>query len=95
MDDDAKKLTQRYLAACHAMQTAVLIDQTLNHNESEKHLRVGINSALVDHGALVGLLVKKGIITDLEYRKALAEGMEAEVERYRKLLDLPLNVDVK
>lgn len=47
-----------------------------------KHLRVGINTAHVDHAALAGLLIKKGIITQEEYMDALVEAMEAEVKRY-------------
>jgi hypothetical protein len=37
---------------------------------------------MVEHGALVKLLVDKGIITIEEYRTALVEGAEAEAKRY-------------
>lgn len=51
-----------------------------------KHLRVGINTALADHGALVVLLVEKGVITDGEYLTACANAMEAEVARLEQAL---------
>jgi hypothetical protein len=49
--------------------------------ESSKHLRVGINTALVDHAALAELLIAKGLITRKEYAKALADAMEREHRR--------------
>lgn len=47
-----------------------------------KHLRVGVNSAMADHGALVRLLVAKGVITDEEYVAAITEAVEQERDRY-------------
>lgn len=84
---------ERYLAAAHAMQTAVALDQTRGSDDgSPKHLRVGVNTALVDAGGLVKLLVDKGVITIEEYQKAIADAMEQEVKNYRKRLNLPDNV---
>lgn len=57
---------------------------------SPKHLRVGVNSAMSDHGALARLLIDKGFFTEEEYVKAIADMMEAEAERYQS--DLPPNV---
>ncbi len=94
MSDEQKlqELDQRYRAAAHAMQTGVLLrmqregarfaDDT--HETAPKHLRVGINSAMVDTGAMAMLLIRKGIITELEYREVLVEMMEREAESYRK-----------
>lgn len=80
---------QRYLDACHAMQTGVKYEmekESLRGVEpgatSPKHLRVGVNSALVSHGALVKLLVDKGILTQDEYFASQADAMEAEVALY-------------
>jgi len=47
-----------------------------------KHLRVGINVALSDMGALVKLLIAKGVITQAEYEEAATEMMEREKQRY-------------
>lgn len=92
MSDDR----QRYLDACHAMQTGVQLELTRKGEDgaaaNPKHLRVGVNVALCDHAALVALLVDKGIITREEYCEALAETMEAEVGRYKVALGLGDNV---
>jgi hypothetical protein len=80
---------KRYDAACHAMQTGVkwemeydLLRGVEPHATTPKHLRVGVNSALVSHGALVKLLVEKGVITEDEYVTSQADAMEAEVKLY-------------
>lgn len=89
----SKEDMERYYAAAHAMQTAVALTMERDGAEtSPKHLRVGVNVALRDLGSLVALLVEKGVITPDEYQKAIADGMEEEVETYRKGLDLPDNV---
>ena len=41
---------------------------------------------MVEHAALVGLLVSKGIFTNEEYADALIEGMQREVDSYEKKL---------
>jgi hypothetical protein len=80
MEDEA-----RYIAAAHAMQSGVAMEMNYRSQPTEpKHLRVGINSAMVDHSALAKILIDKGIITDAEYMKALADAMEAEKLRYEK-----------
>ena len=78
---------ERYLAAAHAMQSGVAMKMHHDHKETDpKHLRVGINAAMVEHGAIAKLLVAKGIFTEAEYIKALADEMEAEAELYRSEL---------
>lgn len=87
---------QRYHDAAHEMQTGVAMDQQLGSQDgSPKHLRVGINSAMVDHGALVKLLIAKGVLTEEEYYQAIREGMEAEAVRYKKILSKRLGKDVE
>lgn len=90
---------ERYHLAQHAMQTGVSIMMALNDPGknvnafvsgigdvpgAEKHLRVGINSSMVDNTALAKILMAKGIFTRDEYEKYLADEMESEVERYRQ-----------
>lgn len=53
---------------------------------SPKHLRVGVNSAMMECSAVSRLLMAKGVITEEEYFTALAEGMEAEVSGYEEQL---------
>jgi hypothetical protein len=62
---------------------------------SPKHLRVGVNAAMSDHGALVRLLIQKGIITHEEYSTAIADAMENEVQSYKDDLGLGPNVDLR
>lgn len=51
-----------------------------------KHLRVGVNTALADAGALVKLLIDKGLFTEDEYFDALVESMQREVDAYEARL---------
>lgn len=84
---ELEALNARYLAAMHAVQSGVAMD--LQHDPASgtpKHLRVGVNSALVNQAALVRLLITKGLITEMEYMTALAEEAEAEQRRYEELL---------
>lgn len=81
--DDQRR---RYEAAAHAMQSGVAADQSSGGRESHKHLRVGINSAMVETSAIGQLLMAKGIVSADEYAEAIVAGMEAEVLRYQQLL---------
>ena len=77
----------KYLELCHAMQTGVAFSMEKdNKDTTPKHLRVGINVAMSDHGALMNILFKKGIVTEDEYYDAMIESMEREVEMYRQKL---------
>lgn len=75
---------RRYQAAVHAYQSAIALHITrLGENSAgadPKHLRVGICSAMSDHGALARLLVTKGIISEEEYLEAIVDGAELEAE---------------
>lgn len=73
----------RYETALHAMQAGVALDAEAGDPScTPKHLRVGVNSALVDSGALATLLIAKRLITTVEYYEALAEAAEKERDRY-------------
>lgn len=85
----------RYYAAAHAMQTGVASTMYTSNETSAKHLRVGVNSALVDSGALASLLLNKGIITEVEYFEALAERMEAEASYYAERVSKQAGREVK
>lgn len=74
---------QRYDNALHAMQTGIAMLANYEPSLYElKHLRVGVNSALVSENALATLLISKGIITLAEYEKAQADAAEREVRMY-------------
>jgi hypothetical protein len=91
-----QELAEEYKALCHAMQSGVQME--MNHGSTDthpKHLRVGINSALVDSSSLAKLLMAKGIITEQEYYEAITEGMRAEVARYEKALSERMGANIK
>ena len=78
---------ERYLAAAHAMQSGVATTMQIDSDTtSPKHLRVGVNSAMCDHAALVRLLIAKGLFTQEEYTKEVADEMERERTRYEARL---------
>lgn len=78
---------QRYLAAAHAMQSGVAARMNIDPKDTTpKHLRVGVNSAMVEHNALAKLLIDKGIISEAEYVAAQADAMEREKALYEREL---------
>lgn len=78
---------ERYNAAAHAMQSGVAMEMSAGSKDTEpKHLRVGVNSALVNDEGLAALLIEKGIFTEDEYVKAIADAMEREKVRYEERL---------
>lgn len=80
-------LQEEYRELMHAMQTGV---EYLKEKEPKlvdtKHLRVGVNSALVSLGATVKLLIDKGLLTEHEYWKALVDAMKEEVQSHEAAL---------
>ncbi len=84
MTEDEKNI-ERYTTAMHGVQTGVKFEmqhETREGPTSPKHLRVGINSAMVNDEAVANLLIDKGIFTRSEYLKYLADAAEAELARY-------------
>ena len=89
-------LDARYMAAAHAMQSGVAMWMNYDSKETDpKGLRVGINSAMVEHGALVKLLIEKGVFTNEEFMLSLIEMMEREVEGYRQRIEQRLGGKMK
>ena len=82
-------LQARYAAALHAVQSATkFLIQRAQWNGDEslaganpKHLRAGLNLVMTDTATLAQLLVRKGIISELEYFEAIVTGTERELER--------------
>jgi hypothetical protein len=84
---DQERLTksiERYNAALHAVQSGVAleIERRPNGAHSPKHLRTGVNSAMIQNGALVRLMVDKGVITWPEWFDRLALEAEREQKAY-------------
>lgn len=89
----------RYIRAGHAVQSGVKTELELlgaqRAGADPKHLRVGVNMAMVDSGAVATLLIKKGIITEEEYLEALAVGVEEEVKKYEERLFKKTGTSIK
>ena len=91
-----EELIKRYQQLVHAMQSGIA---SMMHYDpsatSPKHLRVGVNSALIDSGALAQLLIEKGIITREELMEKLVERLEDEVKRYEDELSQHTGASIK
>jgi hypothetical protein len=82
-----EKLNAKYLHLCRAMQAGVAAMMNYESRPTEpKHLRVGVNTALSDHGALVKLLIDKKLITEEEYLTSITQFMQQEVTNYEQML---------
>lgn len=95
-DEQAANEFERYKSALRKVQSGIAHSMSLNGDSSSehKHLRVGIDSAHISDAALVKLLVRKGVITDLEYATELADEAEREVARNETKLSERLGTNV-
>lgn len=83
---------ERYIVAVHAMQSGVAAEMHRDPGPTEpKHLRVGVNSALLGQAALAALLIEKGVITMDEYERALADAAEKEQRESEERLGVKLH----
>lgn len=84
------ELTDRwayYFALGHAVQSGVAYDLERDAKSgTPKHLRTGLNLSKVEHGALVALLMAKGVFTEREYVEQLIVLAEQEVREYETKL---------
>ena len=78
-------------ALAHRVQSGVAFLENLAHTSGQryqstepKHLRVGVNSALVECSAMSALLFRKGVITAEEYFDTMIEFWELEVTSYQR-----------
>lgn len=98
-DETKRKLDadrQRYASAAHGVQSGVAIDLERNPEGGRpKHLRVGIDLLKAEQGALARLLIEKGVFSEAEYFKAMADGAEAERDRYAAEISASLGVNVR
>jgi hypothetical protein len=96
--DTAEHDTARYNAAMHAVQSGVAMEiesgGEAGQQTTPKHLRVGVNAALVGNAAIARILIERGICTLTEYTAALATEAEAEQHRYEQRLSAELGTHV-
>lgn len=89
------KANERYAYALHGIQSGVSMEMELGGRETEpKHLRVGINSAMVGTAAMAKLLMAKGLFTLPEYLEALADQAEEERKEYEQRLSAVFGTQV-
>lgn len=87
---------QRYEAACHKMQSGVAAKYFYDTSDTTpKHVRVGINSAMVEAAALATILVDKGVCTEDEYFEALIAQMEVEANMYEAEVSSLMQANVR
>lgn len=89
MAEEKEYTDEDYARLTHALQSGVaakMQHEGQGGSTSPKHLRTGVNMALCDSGALIELLIDKGVITKQEIRNALCSKLEAEVKGYEKEL---------
>lgn len=90
-DQDVEVFRKRYVAALHAVQSGVALAITQGSSEATpKHLRVGVNSAMIDASAIARLPMQKGVFTEREYFEMLAIVAEEEQASYEGLLGVKL-----
>lgn len=98
-NDNEMGLTEEYLSLAHALQSGVAMDISGvgedNSAASPKHLRVGVNMALVEIAALWQLMMDKGILTEEELRRSSINQLRIEVERYERLLSERTGAKIK
>ena len=99
MSDDQRRIEQakeRYNAAAHGMQTgvAVMMERGDGKATTPKHLRVGVNSAMVETSVLAQILIDKGIVTQVEFIEMLALKMEQERDLYQSRIEKELGTKV-
>lgn len=81
MSTKEKTIWAEILAVEHAMQNAV--KTYIDHGDKSatpKHLRTGLNASMSNQGAVVALLVEKGVFTPIEYAQFCLKFAEAEAE---------------
>lgn len=94
-DERWQDLGLTYEEAVHGIQTAALHEINLSAADNyvrwtdtsaagPKHLRTGVNMALVEHGAIAALLIRKGIITEEEYVEELRLAANHELWKYEE-----------
>lgn len=70
-----------------AMQACVNVELQIDPSGGDpKHLRVGVNTAIVGVSALVQLLIDKGVIARAEWDAYFTDAMKREVVTHEKIL---------
>lgn len=79
-------LKAEYERLMHAVQTGVAYEMEMNDAHTPKHLRTGVNSAMISAGAVAKLLIDKGLIDERELWTCLRDMARLEVQGYEARL---------
>ena len=78
-------LRTEYFSLGHAIQSGIAFCMECDSKfVTVKHLREGINMSKSDMGGLAALLIEKGVITELEYMRAIVKFARQEKESYER-----------
>lgn len=83
-----EQLAEENFALLHAVQSGIMqkMEAGISKETEPKHLRVGVNNALIETSALLTVLVNKGILTAEEYFTEVNNLLREEVKRYEQEL---------
>ena len=95
-DPDVAALKSEYQQLLHALQTGVKTELEFDPSPgTPKHLRTGVNSAIVQASGLALLLIDKGIITEHEYWRFQVDAFRREVTAYEERLSRILGARIQ
>jgi hypothetical protein len=83
----------KYLSEFRASKGLPITDE--QSDLGPKHLRTGVNNAMCEHGALVALMIDKGLIKYEDYLRVQLEFMEREVNSYKRKIKDEFGIDVE
>jgi hypothetical protein len=90
-----EEFNREYHALVHAMQSGVAMEMNYDASSTEpKHLRVGVNVAIVEQSALWKLLVDKGLVSLDEMHEAILAAHRDEVASYEAELSERLGTKI-
>lgn len=85
VEDKRRDLGLDYMAAMHGIQSAIKYEMETGISEktTPKHLRVGVDSGMINDAALALLMIQKGIITMDEYMESVRLQANEELAAYQ------------
>jgi hypothetical protein len=81
-----KDLGLSYRDALHGVQSAISYEMEMGIGRAThpKHLRVGVDSAMISDAAVVRLLIEKGVFTEEEFEESLRLQANYELDSYQQ-----------
>ncbi len=85
IEDKRRDLGLQYLDAMHGVQSAIKYEMEAGVSDatSPKHLRVGVDSSMINVAAVACLLIEKGVFTLTEYEESVRLQANEELAAYQ------------